>query len=74
MYYGEKFNSITHLVGSVLSLMGLGALLAVSIQLRDPLLILSFDGDSLRIFGCYSLESMNYVYLYLSLHRNAGIR
>lgn len=46
MYYGEKFNSITHLVGSVLSLIGLGALLAVSILQKDPLLIFSFT-----IFG-----------------------
>ena len=41
MYYGEKLNSISHLVGAVLALMGLGALLTVSIQKGDPLLIFS---------------------------------
>jgi len=42
MYYGEKLNSITHLVGATLALVGLGALLAVSIQGRDPWMITSF--------------------------------
>ncbi len=36
MYHGEKFNSISHLVGAVLAVMGFGALLTVSIQHRDP--------------------------------------
>ena len=42
MYYGEKLNSITHLVGATLALVGLGALLAVSILHRDPWMITSF--------------------------------
>ena len=36
MYCGEKLNSITHLVGATLAMVGLGALLAVSILHRDP--------------------------------------
>lgn len=32
MYRGERFNSISHLVGTVLALMGLGALLTVAFQ------------------------------------------
>jgi predicted membrane channel-forming protein YqfA (hemolysin III family) len=32
MYYGEKLNSISHLVGAVLALVGFGALLAIGIQ------------------------------------------
>ena len=47
MYYGEKLNSITHLVGAGLSIAGLGALLAVSIQEGDPWMIASF-----AVFGC----------------------
>lgn len=58
MYYGEKFNSITHLVGSVLSLMGLGALLAVSIQLRDPLLILSFSIFGVTLVLLYTISTL----------------
>lgn len=42
MYHGEKLNSITHLLGSAMALVGLGALLTVSIQLRDPWIITSF--------------------------------
>ena len=47
MYYGERLNSITHLVGAALALMGLGALLTVGIQHRDPWMIFSFS-----VFGC----------------------
>lgn len=47
MYHGEKFNSISHLVGSAFSLMGMGALMTVSIQQGDPWMILSF-----AVFGC----------------------
>ena len=43
MYYGEKFNSITHLVGAVLALMGLGSLLTVAIQSHSWTTIISFS-------------------------------
>lgn len=42
MYYGERLNSISHLVGAVLALVGLGALIAVSVPTHDPWLITSF--------------------------------
>ncbi|MBW2464124.1 MAG: hemolysin III family protein [Deltaproteobacteria bacterium] len=42
MYHGEKLNSITHLVGTTLALIGFGALLTVSIQREDPWMIASF--------------------------------
>ena len=47
MYAGEKLNSITHLVGATLALVGFGALLTVSIQHDDPWMIMSF-----AVFGC----------------------
>ncbi len=47
MYHGEKLNSITHLLGSALAFMGMGALLTVSIQQHDPWMITSFS-----VFGC----------------------
>lgn len=43
MYYGERLNSISHLVGAVLALVGLGALVAVSVPTHDPWLITSFS-------------------------------
>lgn len=58
MYYGEKFNSITHLVGSVLSLVGLGALLAVSIQQRDALLIVSFSVFGATLVLLYTVSTL----------------
>jgi len=58
MYYGERFNSITHLVGSVLSLMGLGALLAVSIQQQNPLLILSFTIFGVTLVVLYTMSTL----------------
>lgn len=63
MYYGEKFNSITHLVGAVLALVGLGALLAVSIQERDALLITSFS-----VFGFTLVLLYTFSTLYHSFH------
>jgi hemolysin III len=58
MYYGEKFNSITHLVGAVLALMGFGALLAVSIQQRDPLAIISFSIFGLTLVILYTMSTL----------------
>ena len=63
MYYGEKFNSITHLIGAVLALVGLGALLTVSIQQRDPLLIVSFTIFGLMMVLLYTMST-----LYHSFH------
>jgi len=63
MYYGEKFNSITHLVGAVLALIGFGALLAVSIQQKDPLLIVSFTIFGLTLIVLYTMST-----LYHSFH------
>ena len=63
MYYGEKLNSITHLVGAVLALMGFGALLAVSIQLRDLATIVSFSIFGLTLVLLYTMST-----LYHSFH------
>jgi len=63
MYYGEKFNSITHLVGAVLALVGLGALLTVSIQQQDPLLIISFTIFGFTLVMLYTMST-----LYHSFH------
>lgn len=63
MYYGEKFNSITHLVGAVLALVGLGALLTVSIQQNDPMIILSFSIFGIMLVLLYTMST-----LYHSFH------
>jgi len=58
MYHGEKLNSITHLVGTALSLVGLGALLAVSIQHRDPWMISSFAIFGFTLVLLYSMSTL----------------
>jgi len=63
MYYGEKLNSITHLVGAVLALIGFGALLAISIQEQNPRLILSFTVFGLTLILLYTMST-----LYHSFH------
>ena len=63
MYYGEKLNSITHLVGGVLALVGFGVLLTISIQQYDPLLIISFTIFGLTLILLYTMST-----LYHSFH------
>ena len=63
MYYGEKLNSITHLVGAVLALIGFGVLLTISIQEQNPLLIISFTIFGLTLILLYTMST-----LYHSFH------
>jgi hemolysin III len=58
MYYGEKFNSISHLVGAVLALIGFGALLTVSIQLRDWRVIVGFMVFGLTLVLLYTMSTL----------------
>ncbi len=63
MYYGEKLNSITHLVGAVLALIGFGSLLTISIQEQSPQLIISFTIFGLTLILLYTAST-----LYHSFH------
>ncbi len=63
MYNGEKFNSISHLVGAVLSLIGFGALLAVGIQQHDWATIVSFTIFGFTLVVLYTMST-----LYHSFH------
>lgn len=63
MYYGEKLNSITHVVGAALALIGFGVLLTISLQSRDPLLVISFVVFGLTLVLLYTMSS-----LYHSFH------
>jgi hemolysin III len=58
MYYGERLNSITHLVGVVLSLIGVGALLTVSIQQRDPWMIAGFAVFGVTLVLLYTMSTL----------------
>ncbi len=63
MYYGEKLNSITHLIGAALALVGLGALLTVAIQSQDPWIITSFSVFGFTLVLLYTMST-----LYHSFH------
>ena len=58
MYYGEKFNSISHLVGAVLALMGLGALLTVAIQNQDIWMMISYTIFGLTLVLLYTASTL----------------
>ena len=58
MYYGEKLNSITHLVGIALSLVGMGALLTVGFQSNDPWILGSFAIFGFSMVLLYSMSTL----------------
>ena len=63
MYYGERLNSISHLVGAVLALVGLGALLTVGVQSGDPWVLGSFTVFGITMVLLYTMST-----LYHSFH------
>jgi hemolysin III len=58
MYYGEKLNSISHLVGTVFSLVALGALLALSIPTGDTRTIVGFSVFGLTLVLLYAMSTL----------------
>jgi len=58
VYSGEKLNSISHLVGAALALIGLGALLSVAIQTRDPWVISSFSVFGISMVLLYTMSTL----------------
>ena len=63
MYHGERFNSITHLVGAALSLMGLGALVTVGVNSGNTKLLISYTIFGLSMVLLYTMST-----LYHSFH------
>jgi hemolysin III len=63
MYYGERFNSISHLIGAVLALMGFGALLAVSVGSDNPRLVVGYSVFGFTLVLLYTMST-----LYHSFH------
>ena len=58
MYYSEKLNSITHLVGTVFAIMGMGALLTVAVQQQNLLLFIGFTTFGLTLVTLYSVSTL----------------
>jgi hemolysin III len=58
MYNDEKLNSITHLIGTALSLVGMGALLTVGVQSNDPWVLGSFTVFGFSLVLLYSMSTL----------------
>lgn len=58
MYHGEKFNSISHLVGMVLALIGFGALLTVAVNTGDAATIASFSIFGFTLVVLYTMSTL----------------
>lgn len=69
MYYGERLNSISHLVGAVAALIGLGALLALGIQSRDPAVIAGFTTFGLTMVLLYTMSTLYHSFRGVRLKR-----
>ena len=63
MYYGERFNSISHLVGAVLALAGSVVLIVLAARLGDPWKIVSFSVYGVMLVTLYVFSA-----LYHSVH------
>lgn len=56
MYHGEKFNSVSHLIGAAFSISGLSILVTVAALQGDPWKVVSFSiyGTTLVLLYCFS--------------------
>jgi hemolysin III len=58
MYYGERLNSISHLVGAAFALIGLGALLSVGVQTGNARVMLSFSVFGISLVLLYTMSTL----------------
>ncbi|GIL16573.1 MAG: hemolysin III [Oligoflexia bacterium] len=68
MYYGERFNSISHLVGVALSLVGASVLITLAVVTKDPWKITSSS-----IYGAMMIFLFGFSTLYHSLKGRAKV-
>ena len=58
MYNGERFNSITHLVGTILAFVGFGGLLTIAFQEYNWRIISSFTVFGITLTLLYSMSTL----------------
>lgn len=58
MYYGERFNSSTHLMGTVLAAAGAAVLVVLAARLGDPWKIVSFSIYGVMLLALYALSTL----------------
>ena len=58
MYHGEKLNSITHLIGTILAFIAFGALLTIALQENNWRIIVSFAVFGFTLIMLYSMSTL----------------
>ncbi len=58
MYYGERFNGSTHLIGAALAAAGATVLVVLAARLGDPWKIVSFSIYGCMLFALYALSTL----------------
>jgi hemolysin III len=58
MHFGERFNSATHLVGTVLSVAGVATLVTMAAMERDPYKIVSFAVYGAMLLVLYTISTL----------------
>ncbi|WP_375508373.1 hemolysin III family protein [uncultured Caballeronia sp.] len=58
MHVGERFNSVTHLVGTVLSVAGLATLVTMASLERDPYKMVSFAVYGAMLLALYAISTL----------------
>jgi hemolysin III len=58
MYYGERFNGITHLTGTVLAAIGATVLVVIAAHTGDPWKIVSFSIFGASLLGLYGISTL----------------
>lgn len=58
MFYGEYLNSLSHLVGAVLALVGFGALLTIAVQSREPQVMFGFCVFGATLVLLYTMSTL----------------
>jgi len=58
MYYGERLNSITHLLGTTLAAAGAAVLVVLAARQGDPWKIVSFSIYGAMLFGLYTVSTL----------------
>jgi len=58
MHFGERFKSVTHLVGTVLSVAGLATLVTMAAMERDPYKIVSFAVYGAMLLVLYTISTL----------------
>ena len=58
MYYGERLNSVTHLLGTALAAAGAAVLVVLAARQGDPWKIVSFSIYGAMLFALYTLSTL----------------